>query len=69
ARGLGEAPELEAKDRPLYTSEFLQEKNLSQKKLKSVSGVFGKRMKAAYTLKHGTEPEKYPLNLPNGQVR
>ncbi|KGM18169.1 phage antirepressor N-terminal domain-containing protein [Corynebacterium auriscanis] len=69
ARGLGEAPELEAKDRPLYTSDFLAEKNLSQKKLKSVSGVFGKRMKAAYTLEHGTEPEKYPLNLPNGQVR
>lgn len=69
ARGLGEAPELDANDRPLYTSDFLAEKNLSQKKLKSVSGVFGKRMKAAYTLEHGTEPEKYPLNLPNGQVR
>lgn len=69
ARGLGEAPELDPGTRPLYTADFLKEKNLSHKRLKSVSGVFGKRMKAAYTLEHGREPEKYPMNLPNGQVR
>lgn len=69
ARGLGEAPELDPATRPLYTADFLKGKNLSQKKMKSVAGVFGKRMKAAYTLEHGREPEKYPLNLPNGQVR
>lgn len=69
ARGLGEAPELDPGTRPLYTADFLKEKNLPQKRLKSVSGVFGKRMKAAYTLEHGREPEKYPMNLPNGQVR
>lgn len=69
ARGLGEAPELDPGTRPLYTADFLKEKNLSHKRLKSVAGVFGKRMKAAYTLEHGTEPEKYPMNLPNGQVR
>lgn len=69
ARGLGEAPELDPGTRPLYTADFLKEKNLSHKRLKSVAGVFGKRMKAAYTLEHGREPEKYPMNLPNGQVR
>lgn len=69
ARGLGEAPELDPATRPLYTQEFLRGKNLSQKKLKSIAGMFGKRVKAAYTLEHGREPEKYPLNLPNGQIR
>ncbi|MFI5504495.1 Rha family transcriptional regulator [Corynebacterium kutscheri] len=69
ARGLGEAPEIDPATKPLYTADFLAEKNLSQTRLKSVSGVFGKRMKAAYTLEHGQEPGKYPLSLPNGQVR
>lgn len=69
ARGLGEAPELDPSTRPLYAQEFLKDKNLSQKRMKSIAGVFGKRMKAAYTLEHGREPEKYPLNLANGQVR
>lgn len=31
--------------------------------------MFGKRVKAAYVLKHGREPGKYPMNLPNGQTR
>lgn len=69
ARGLGEAPELDPKTRPLYTADFLKSKNLSTKKMKSVAPMFGKRMKALYTLEKGSEPEKYDLTLPNGQVR
>ena len=69
ARGLGEAPELDPKTRPLYTADFLKSKNLSTKKMKSVAPMFGKRMKALYTLEKGREPEKYDLTLPNGQVR
>jgi P22_AR N-terminal domain. len=69
AQGLGEAPEIPFKDRPLYTSDYLAEKNLSRNKLKSVSGVFGKRVKAAYVLETGREPGKYLLNLANGQTR
>lgn len=69
ARGLGEAPELDPKTRPLYTADFLKSKNLSTKKMKSVAPMFGKRMKALYTLEKGKEPEKYDLTLPNGQVR
>ncbi|MFI5504492.1 Rha family transcriptional regulator [Corynebacterium kutscheri] len=69
ARGLGEAPEIDPATRPLYTADFLKEKNLSTKRMKSVAGVFGKRMKAAYTLEHGQEPGKYDLTLPNGQIR
>lgn len=69
ARGLGEAPQLDTKREPLYTQDFLREKNLSAKETRRVSGVFGKRVKAAYTLEHGTEPHKYPMSMSNGQVR
>lgn len=69
ARGLGEKPELDPATRPLYTADFLKSKNLSTKKMKSVAPMFGKRMKALYTLEKGREPEKYDLTLPNGQVR
>lgn len=69
ARGLGEAPELNPETRPLYTADFLKSKNLSAKKMKSVAPMFGKRMKALYTLEKGQEPQKYDLTLPNGQVR
>ncbi|WKS49524.1 Rha family transcriptional regulator [Corynebacterium propinquum] len=69
ARGLGEAPELNPETRPLYTADFLKSKNLSTKKMKSVAPMFGKRMKALYKSEKGSEPEKYDLTLPNGQVR
>jgi len=69
AQGLGEAPEVPLRDRPLYTSDYLAEKNLSRSKLKSIGGVFGKRVKAAYILETGREPGKYLLNLANGQTR
>lgn len=69
ARGLGEAPELDPETRPLYTADFLKSKNLSAKQMKSIAPMFGKRMKALYTLERGIEPKKYPMNLPNGQVR
>ena len=69
ARGLGEVPELDPETRPLYTADFLKSKNLSNKKMKSVAPMFGKRMKALYTLERGREPEKYDLTLSNGQVR
>ena len=69
ARGLGEVPELNPETRPLYTADFLKSKNLSNKKMKSVAPMFGKRMKALYTLEKGQEPKKYDLTLSNGQVR
>lgn len=69
ARGMGENAELDSGRRPLYTQDFLKSKNLSAKKLRSVAGMFGKRVKAAYIEQHGTEPQMYPLDLSNGQVR
>lgn len=69
ARAMGENAELDAERRPLYTSDFLKGKNLSAKRTKSVAGVFGKRVKAAYIEANGVEPKRYPLDLPNGQTR
>lgn len=53
----------------LYTQDFLKSKNLSERRRKSVQGVFGKRLKRAYIERHGREPGRYPLTLPNGQTR
>ena len=69
ARGLGEAPELDPSTKPLYVQAYLAEKNLSATRLKSVAGMFGKRVKAKYVLTYGRDPERYPLNLSNGQIK
>lgn len=68
ARGIGEAPELDPVRRPLYTQDYLKERGLSGKSLKSVAPVFGKRLKAAYKALKGGEPEKYPMTLSNGRI-
>lgn len=69
ARGLGEAPELDPATRPLYAQDFLKAKNLSTKQMKSKAPMFGKRLKKAYVEKHGRDPQKYDLDLRNGQTR
>lgn len=69
ARGLGEKPELDPVDRPLYAQQYLKEKNLSAKQMRSKASIFGKRLKKAYIEKHGRDPEKYDLDLSNGQTR
>lgn len=69
ARGMGEAPQIDPQSMPLYTQDFLRDKNLSRNKLRSVMGNFGKAVKAAYIAENGVEPDEYPMNLTNGQVR
>lgn len=69
ARGLGEHAELDPASRPLYTQDYLKERGIKGKKLASTAGMFGKRVKRAYVEKYGVEPEKYPLNVKNGQTR
>ena len=69
ARGMGEHAELDARRRPLYTTDFLKSLNLSRSRIKKVAGPFGKAVKAAYTNLHGEPPKSYPLTLTNGQVR
>lgn len=69
ARGLGEHAELDPATRPLYTQDYLKERGIKGKKLAATAGVFGKRVKRAFMDKHGVAPEKYPLNVKNGQTR
>lgn len=69
ARGLGEAPELDAATTPLYAQTYLEEKGLDRAQIKSISPVFGKRIKAAYMLEYGVDPKQYPLETSSGQVR
>ncbi|WP_237185528.1 phage antirepressor N-terminal domain-containing protein [Rothia nasimurium] len=68
ARSLHEVPELDPARTPLYTTDFLKEKNLSRSQMKR-AGQFGKEVKKAYISEHGVEPGKSPLTLANGQVR
>lgn len=62
-------PELDPASTPLYAQTYLEEKGLNRERVKSLSGPFGKRVKAAYVLKYGVEPKKYPIFAANGQVR
>lgn len=69
AIGLGEAPELDASCRPLYAQDYLNDRGLTHRQIKSMSAMFGKRLKAAYVEHHGTAPKQYPLETGSGQIR
>lgn len=68
AREMGEAPQLDPTTRPLYTQDYLKEKNLSGKQIRSKASTFGKRLKKAYTEAHGTGPQRADLTLTNGHI-
>ncbi|MBM4683798.1 hypothetical protein GS532_07645 [Rhodococcus hoagii] len=69
ARGLGEAPELDPSTTPLYAQTYLEQKGVAKDEIKSISPTFGKRIKAAFVLKHGCDPKQYPLETKSGQIR
>lgn len=68
ARELGETPELDPMRRPLYTQDYLREKNLGARQCRSKAPTFGKRLKAAYESRHGRPPARADLTLPNGRI-
>ncbi|WP_069883463.1 phage antirepressor N-terminal domain-containing protein [Streptomyces luteocolor] len=69
ARALGEEPEVDPLDVPLYVPDFLKGKGLKRKQIESVQSWFGRRAAALYEAEHGEEIGKRQSDLPNGSVR
>ena len=59
ARGLGEAPEIDQQDRPLYVQDYLRSKGLTADLVRAKSSGFGKRVKGRFMEVHGDVPEKH----------
>lgn len=69
ARALGEEPEVDPLDIPLYVPDFLKELGLKRKQIDSVQSWFGRRA-VAICIELGVDgPEKRQTDLPNGSVR
>ncbi|WP_199824065.1 Bro-N domain-containing protein [Streptomyces sp. NBRC 109706] len=60
ARVMGERPELEAAETPLYASTFLAEKGHKPKTVTKFQSPFGRRASDRYLKVHGRRPEKIP---------
>lgn len=69
ARALGEEPEINPVDVPLYVSDYLKSKGLASDMVAAKASGFGKRLKGLYVSELGDEPKKAYQNLPNGTVR
>ncbi|MDV2475141.1 phage antirepressor [Rhodococcus zopfii] len=69
ARALGEEPELNPADIPLYVSDFLKSKGLASDMIAAKASGFGKRLKGLYISERGEEPKMAHQDLPNGTVR
>ena len=59
ARGLGEAPEIDQQDQPLYVQDYLKSKGMPQSLIEAKQGGFGKRVKGRYMEVHGDAPEQH----------
>ncbi|MFD8008149.1 hypothetical protein [Streptomyces mirabilis] len=69
AKALGEEPEIDPLDVPLYVPDFLKGKGLKRKQIESVQSWFGRRAASLYEAEHGEKPGKRQSDLPNGSVR
>lgn len=69
AKALGEEPEVDPLDVPLYVPDFLKVKGLKRKDIESVQSWFGRRAASLYEAEHGEKPGKRQSDLPNGSVR
>ncbi|MET8984651.1 hypothetical protein ABZW49_04310 [Nonomuraea wenchangensis] len=56
AIALGLEPDVDPATRPLTVGEFLEGRGVTGASLRSISTTFGKRLKALYRKKYGTEP-------------
>lgn len=69
ARALGEEPEVDPLDVPLYVPDFLKAKGLKRREIESVQSWFGRRAAAIFKAKTGEDIGKRQTDLPNGSVR
>lgn len=69
AKALGEEPEVDPLDVPLYVPDFLKAKGLKRREIESVQSWFGRRAASLYEAEHGEKPGKRQSDLPNGSVR
>ncbi|MFD7660999.1 hypothetical protein [Streptomyces sp. NPDC059788] len=69
AKALGEEPEPDPQDAPLYIPDFLKAKGLKRRDVESVQSWFGRRAAALFEERHGAKPGKRQTDLPNGSVR
>ncbi|MCD9194257.1 phage antirepressor N-terminal domain-containing protein [Streptomyces albireticuli] len=69
ARALGEEPEVDPLDAPLYVPDFLKSKSLKRRDITTVQSWFGRRAAALYEAEHGKKPGKRQTDLPDGSVR
>lgn len=69
ARAMGEAPEIDPQELPLYVSDYLKSKGLPTTLVEAKASGFGKRLKARYIVEHDREPEQFHQELPNGTIR
>ncbi|MER6778446.1 MULTISPECIES: BRO family protein [unclassified Streptomyces] len=60
ARAMGERPELDPAETPLYAATFLAEKGHKAKTVAKFQGGFGLRVSNAYFKRHGRRPERIP---------
>lgn len=58
ARSMGELPEIDPAEVPLYATSFLAEKGLSRKTISNFESGFGLRASNRYLKVHGRRPEK-----------
>ncbi|SDP60508.1 P22_AR N-terminal domain-containing protein [Actinopolyspora xinjiangensis] len=56
ARALGEEPEVDPNERPLTVGEYLEERGITGAALRSMSTMFGTRLKALFRETYGEEP-------------
>lgn len=69
ARGLGEEPEIDPLDRPLYVPDFLRDKGLTKKQIRSEQSWFGRRAVQAAEDAGVTVPDLRDSETADGSIR
>ncbi|WP_239934220.1 phage antirepressor N-terminal domain-containing protein [Streptomyces sp. CBG31] len=69
ARALGEEPEVDPLDVPLYVPDFLKSKGLKRGQINSVQSWFGRRAASLFEAEYGEKPGKRQSDTTSGAVR